>query len=60
MDEEDIILLYKEYTPQNPPIRHTADEKFSLVNNDPAECKEDFLYLLRPYEFLQSLHVTME
>ena len=35
-------MLYKEYTPQNPAIPHTAYEKFFLVNNDPAECKVDF------------------
>ena len=27
---------------KNPPIRHTAYEKFSVVNNDPAECKVYF------------------
>ena len=40
--EEEFILLYKEYTPQNPPIPYTAYEKFSLVNKEPAECKVDF------------------
>ena len=42
IDEKEFILLYEEDTPQNPPIPHTAYEKFSLVNKEPAECKVDF------------------
>ena len=42
IDEEELILLYEEHTLQNSPIPHTAYEKFSLLNNDPAECKVDF------------------
>ena len=42
IDEKEFILLYEEDTPQNPPIPHTAYEKFSLVNKEPVECKGDF------------------
>lgn len=42
IDEKEFILLYEEYTTQNPPIPHTAHEKFFLVNKEPAEGKVDF------------------
>ena len=42
IDKEEFILLYEEYTLQNSSIPHTAYENFSLVNNDPAECKVYF------------------
>ena len=42
IDKDEFILLYEEYTLQISPIPHTAYENFSLVNNDPAECKVYF------------------
>ena len=42
IDDEEFILLYEEYMPQNPPFPHSWYETFSLVNKDPAECKADF------------------
>ncbi|XP_078379986.1 uncharacterized protein LOC144662926 [Oculina patagonica] len=44
IDEEEFLLLYEEYKPQNPPFPHKAYEQFSLVNKDPAECKADFRF----------------
>ena len=38
--EEEFVLLYEAYRPSNLP--HSAYEKFSLANKDPAECKADF------------------
>ena len=40
IDEEEFGLLYEAYRPSNLP--HSAYEKFSLTNKDPAECKADF------------------
>ena len=40
--KEEFVLLYKAYRPNNLPFPHSAYEKLSLVNKDPAECKADF------------------
>ena len=37
--EEEFFLLYR---PSNLPFPHSAYEKLSLANKDPAECKADF------------------
>ena len=42
IDEEEFVLLYEAYRPSNLPFPHSANEKFSLVNKDPAEGKADF------------------
>ena len=42
IDEEEFILLYDAYMPQNPSFPHSSYGKFSIVNKDPAECKADF------------------
>ena len=42
IDEEEFVLLYEAYRPSNLPFPHSAYEKFSLANKDPAECKADF------------------
>ena len=42
MVEEEFVLLYEAYRPSNLPFPHSAYEKFSLANKDPAECKADF------------------
>ena len=42
IDEEEFVLLYEAYTPSNLPFPHSACEKFSLANKDPAECIADF------------------
>jgi len=42
IDEEEFVLLYEAYRPSNPPLPHSAYEKFPLANKDPAECKADF------------------
>ena len=39
IDEEEFVLLYEAYRPSNPPFLHSAYEKFSLANKDPAERK---------------------
>ena len=40
--EEEFVLLSEVKRPSNLPFPHSAYEKFSLANNDPAECKADF------------------
>ena len=40
--EEELFLLYEAYRLSNLPFPHSAYEKFSLANKDPAECKADF------------------
>ena len=40
--EEEFVLLYEAYRVNNLPFPHSAYEKFSLANKDPAECKADF------------------
>ena len=40
--EEEFVLLYEAYRPSNLPFPHSAYEKLSLANKDPAECKADF------------------
>ena len=40
--EEEFIPLYEAYRPSNLPFPHSAYEKFSLADKDPAECKADF------------------
>ena len=37
IDEEEFVLLYDTYRPRNLPFPHSAYEKFSLANEDPAE-----------------------
>ena len=41
--EEEFFLLFEAYRQSNIPFPHSAYEKFSLANKDPAECKADFL-----------------
>ena len=36
--EEEFVLLYEAYRPSNLPFPHSAYEKLSLANKDPAEC----------------------
>ena len=40
--EEEFVLLYEAYRPSNLPFAHSAYEKLSLANKDPAESKADF------------------
>ena len=40
-DKEEFVLLYNTYRLRNLPFPHSAYEKFSLANKDPAECKAD-------------------
>ena len=35
-------IIDEAYRPSNFPFPHSAYEKFSLANKDPAECKADF------------------
>ena len=42
IDKEEFVLLYDTCRPRNLPFPHSAYEKFSLANKDPAECKADF------------------
>ena len=42
IDDEEFLLLYESYKPQNPPFPHSSYAEFSLVHKDPAECKADF------------------
>ena len=42
IDDEEFILLYETYMPQNPSLPHLSYGKFSIVNKDPTECKADF------------------
>ena len=35
-------IIAEEYRPSNLPFPHSAYEKLSLANKDPAECKADF------------------
>ena len=42
IDEEEFVLVYDTYRPRNLPFPHSAYEKFSLANKDPAKCKADF------------------
>ena len=39
IDKEEFDLLYEAYRPSNLPFPHSAYEKFSFPNKDPAECK---------------------
>ena len=39
---EEFVLLCEAYRPSNLPFPHSAYEKLSLANKDPAECKADF------------------
>ena len=40
--EEEFVLFYEAYGPSNLLFPHSAYEKLSLANKDPAECKADF------------------
>ena len=42
IDEEEFVLVYDTHRPRNLPFPHSAYEKFSLANKDPAKCKADF------------------
>ena len=42
IDDEEFVVLYEEYTPQNLPFPHCQYDTFSLLNKDRAECKADF------------------
>ena len=42
--EEEFVLLNEAYRPSNLPFSHSAYEKLSLANKDPAECKADFRF----------------
>ena len=44
IDEEEFVLLYEAYRPQNLSFPHLAYEKFSLEDKDAAECKADFRF----------------
>ena len=35
--EEEFVLFYEAYRPSNLPFPHSANEKLSLANKDPAE-----------------------
>ena len=39
---KEFVLLSEVNRPSNLPVPHSVYEKFSLVNNDPAQCKADF------------------
>ena len=41
IDDEEFVLFYETYRPSNLP-HHSAYEKFSLANKDPAEYEADF------------------
>ena len=36
--EEEFVLLYEAYRPSYLPFLHSAYQKLSLANKDPAEC----------------------
>ena len=40
--EEEFVPFYEAYRPSNLPFPHSANEKLSLANEDPVECKADF------------------
>ena len=42
IDEEKFVLLYEAYKPSNLPFPHSANEKVSLANKDPAKGKAHF------------------
>ena len=42
IDDEEFSVFYEAYAPQNLPFQHSAYEKFSLENQNSAECKADF------------------
>ena len=42
IDDEEFLVLYEAYAPQNLPFQHSVYEKFSLENKNSAECKADF------------------
>ena len=42
IEEEEFVLLYEAYRPSNLRSPHSANEKFSFANKDPAEGKVDF------------------
>ena len=45
IDEEEFVLLYEAYRPENLSFPHLAYEKFSaLEDKDAAECKADFRF----------------
>ncbi|XP_068675919.1 protocadherin Fat 4-like [Montipora foliosa] len=41
-DDEEFVLMYQAYMPQNPSFPHSTYGNFSIVNKDSAECKADF------------------
>ena len=47
--EEEFFLLYR---PRNLSFPHSAYEKFSLADEDPAECKADFRVVKREDGFM--------
>ena len=55
IDDEEFAVLYEEYTPQNLLFPHGQYETFSLLNKDPAECKEDFRVEKKPIRVLLDL-----
>ena len=40
--EEEFVLLSEVHRPSNLSFPHSAYEKFSLANKDPAKCNADF------------------
>ena len=60
IDEEEFVLPYEAYRPNNLPFSHSAYmyEKFSLTNKDPAECKGDFRAEKRDIPLLLALHTA--
>ena len=53
IDEEEFVLLYEAYRPQNLSFPHLAYEKFSLKDKDAAECKADFRFDLSKWDNLR-------
>ena len=52
IDGEEFLLLCDTYRLRNLPFSHSAYEKFSLTDKDPAECKADSRVEKRDIPFL--------
>ena len=59
IDEEEFVLLYEAYRPSNLPFPHSAHEKFSFANKEPAECKADFRVEKRDIPLLFDVFKTL-
>ena len=53
IDEGVFVRPYEAYRLSNLPFPHSAYEKLSLANKDPAECKADFRVEKRDIPLLQ-------